>query len=185
MTERRKIFIDCGANRGQSVKRFRELFPDHADFEIYCFEPDREVAAKIDLSPNWGVVFPHAAWVSNGFLDFYPGPSTLGSSLYADKTTGTIAQTPVKVSSIDLGRLLKSFMDWEDFIVLKMNVEGAEYPVLRRMLDDGTLTMVDRLFVRWHQAKIPSISEAEHLQLVADIAATGLAVEDFWNRETA
>lgn len=180
MNNRKKVFIDCGANRGQSVARFRTIFADHGDFEIYCFEPQAEVAAKIDLSPNVGGVIASAVWTDGGEIDFYPGPSTLGSSVYADKTTGNIARSPVRVRAIDLSWFILEAFSPDDFIVLKMNVEGAEYPVLRKMLADGSLARIDRLYVRWHHMKVPSISEAEHAALVRDIERTGLKCEDWW-----
>jgi hypothetical protein len=34
----RKIFIDCGANEGQSINSFLKEFPDSKEFEIFSFE---------------------------------------------------------------------------------------------------------------------------------------------------
>ncbi len=179
-----KILIDCGANRGQSVEQFRKLFPaDHTEFVIYCFEPHIEAAAKIDLAPNHGAVFAKAAGTADGRVDFFPGPSTLGSTLYGDKITGSISSEPVKVPAVDLSQFLKDKSRPDDYVVLKLNVEGAEYPILRRMLVDGTLALIDRLYVAWHHAKIPSINEATHEQLVAEIEQTGLVCEDWWGRK--
>lgn len=180
MTDGRKIFIDCGANRGQSIPRFRSLYEDHEQFEIYCFEPQEEVASRIDLSPNLGAVSCRAVWTYDGEIEFYPGPSTLGSTLFGDKTTGNIASEPVKAHALDLSRFVSENFLCSDFVVLKLNIEGAEYAVLEKMLAEGTIAIVDHLYVRWHQVKVPSISKERHAALVAAIEAAGLECRDFW-----
>lgn len=38
------IIFDCGANQGQSVKRFKKLYPNS---EIHCFEPVKNLIKKI------------------------------------------------------------------------------------------------------------------------------------------
>ena len=40
-----------------------------------------------------------------------------------------------------------------------MDIEGAEFPVLRHLLEDGTITLVDHLYVEFHERFIPRESE--------------------------
>lgn len=176
-----KIFVDCGANRGQSVEKFRELFPDHEEYVIYCFEPHAELALNIDISPNEGEVFAEAVDTRYGYADFYRGPSTLGSTLFPDKITGDIAKIPTPVRSCNLPKFIREIPEVDDFVVLKLNVEGSEYPILREMLDTGIIPRINRLFVRWHYMKIPSISEVVHHRLIKDLKKAGVVCEDlFW-----
>jgi glycosyltransferase involved in cell wall biosynthesis len=39
---KRKVFVDIGAHLGEMVRRFYREKPDAHEYEIYCFEPDRE-----------------------------------------------------------------------------------------------------------------------------------------------
>jgi hypothetical protein len=39
-----------------------------------------------------------------------------------------------------------------DVIVVKMDIEGAEVPVLQKMIEDGTDALIDELLVEWHGA---------------------------------
>ena len=38
----------------------------------------------------------------------------------------------------------------EDYIVVKLDIEGAEYGLLRRMIDQCLLPLIDRIGVEWH-----------------------------------
>jgi len=174
----RKIFLDCGANEGESVKRFRHLYPDHNEYEIYCFEPHKK--STVHLKPPIKIIHK-AVWVKDGTIDFFPaGVSPAGSTLLKDKTTWNVSQTPIKIESVDLSRWIATEFTIDDFIVMKMNIEGAEYRVLRNMLSDGTLAMIDKLYVSWHFRKIPSISKKQHKKLVEDIKVAGHELLRWW-----
>ena len=46
-----------------------------------------------------------------------------------------------------------------------MNIEGAEYPVLNKMVEDGSINYIDKLIVAFHSHKITSITKEEHDEL--------------------
>lgn len=41
----------------------------------------------------------------------------------------------------------------QDFIVVKMDIEGAEYAVLRKMINDRSLEYINDLYVEFHSHK--------------------------------
>jgi hypothetical protein len=49
--------------------------------------------------------------------------------------------------------------------LLKLDVEGAEYAILEKMLRDRTLRRINHLFIEWHWAKI-AVPESTHRALV-------------------
>jgi len=51
---------------------------------------------------------------------------------------------------IDFSAWLKENVGVQDEVVLKINTEGAEYGILQRMFHDGTISLIDRLYVWWH-----------------------------------
>jgi len=65
------------------------------------------------------------------------------------------------------------------FVVLKMDIEGAEYAMLRRMLTDGSLSRVDVLHVEFHQRLMPSESDetTEHLR---EALRTAVKLVEHW-----
>ena len=42
-----------------------------------------------------------------------------------------------------------------DILIVKMDIEGAEFPVLRKMREDETDKLVDRLLISWHDHFLP------------------------------
>ena len=161
-----KVFIDCGAFDGRSVRNFRKLYKDSGDFKIYCFEPDTP-----DLIKEEGVEVINKA-VSDRYcktLLFIGDPQS--SSLYSLKTTGNVDPANYKiVKCIDLSSWIKSNFKPTDTIILKLNVEGAEYPILKKLAADGILDWFNQLYVNWHWNKI-GMSKKEHDE-VAKICKT-------------
>ena len=41
----RKIFLDVGANKGQNIRNFRNVYGD--DYEVFTFEPNPECIGHI------------------------------------------------------------------------------------------------------------------------------------------
>lgn len=146
----RKFFIDCGAWTGCSINYIKEHYPD---FKIYSFEPLPENLMKLEKYDDI-VLFNKAVWDSNGFTKFFKGLSESGS-LYGNKKTGNVDKNDyITVETIDLSQWIKDNFHKDDYIVLKLNVEGAEYKILDKMYRDGTLDMISEYYVQWHWNKI-------------------------------
>ena len=56
----------------------------------------------------------------------------------------------VEVETVDLSQWIKDNFSKEDFIVMKMDIEGAEYTVLPKLIEDGTASYINRAFIEWH-----------------------------------
>lgn len=56
----------------------------------------------------------------------------------------------VKVKSIDLSNWLKSNVKDDDYLLVKMDIEGAEFEVLQKCLDDETITKINQINIEWH-----------------------------------
>jgi hypothetical protein len=50
---------------------------------------------------------------------------------------------------VDISDILRKYADAE-FLLVKMDIEGSEFPVLRKSILDGTIVHIDHLFVEWH-----------------------------------
>ncbi len=55
-----------------------------------------------------------------------------------------------RVKVIDFSAWLKANVRFEDTIVVKMDIEGAEYGVLEKLIHDKTIDYINHLFVEWH-----------------------------------
>jgi len=164
-----KYFIDGGANNGCSVRVFRELYDKDEEYYIYSFEADPRFA-KYFNDLNKHTFINKAIWIEDTTLPFYvetsPSP---GSTLMIEKKTCNLdKENPVMVPAIDFSVwFLKTFNE-DDEIILKLDIEGAEYDVLEKMLEDGSFSYVDRLLIEWHGIKC-CIPKERHNALIAKL----------------
>ncbi len=184
--EPRYLFVDGGANVGQTVLAFEKstLFAKHP-WRVVSFEPNPGLVPLIPRRP-WLTVEEKAMWTKDEPLDFeFAEDVTLGGSVMP-----TVVKFPsmkkVRVDAIDFGAWLARTVRLEDVVYVKLDIEGAEYPVVEHMLRDGTMKLVDRLYLEFHgiqQATAMDAGPAELLavqkkdyELVQAITGLGVAV---------
>jgi FkbM family methyltransferase len=159
------VIIDCGANVGDVSSRFAR-----AGATVYAFEPNpicfgilsrRFRAMPMVHCLNKGVMdkaceltlrsaMPHGIWdevdasVASTVL-----PNAIESNDYALRETN--------IECVDLDRFIRSLGVRIRF--LKLDIEGAEIPVLNRLLDMRTLDLVDLVAAETHERQIPRLRE--------------------------
>lgn len=176
---KRRIFIDCGAN---TCKVLRDNIKKFKDFEFFAFEPQPELAGEgqkvISENPETKIkFFNKAVWIENKTLDFYLankwGPNFKGGSTLVTGHTRNSCEVdyskPVQVEAIDFSEWLKTNFSKEDYVIIKMDIEGAEYDVLEKIIRDKNHNIIDELIVEFHQNMNTSISQEKHNSLVAKI----------------
>ena len=155
-----KICIDLGANLGQHTRTMAA----HAA-KVYAFEPDPWTAAELrtrlaDVS-NVEVI-EAAAGTEDGTFPLYrtasfdadPAEQSQSSSLMAQKRNIDISNA-IDVRVIDFPAFLES-LD-ADIAVIKMDIEGAEVPLLEALFDHPVKNRIGHLFVETHESRIPDL----------------------------
>ena len=156
-----KIFIDAGANIGQSVDNFIKNWNDWEDYEIHCFECLPKLFNSFDrFKENPKFTFHNeAVWIEDGTIDFYIG-SNIGSSLIKEKKTGALdIANPLTVPCIDISKWIQNNFSKDDYIIFKMDIEGGEYKTLDKLINDNTFNMVDELYIDFHGSKVGKTKE--------------------------
>ena len=175
------IFIDCGAHLGESVEFFLKKFDPASSFQIHSFEcnPRSIEAFKRRHHANHKVkLHEKAGWVNDGGIEFYLGLSD-GCSVIKEKVTGNLdKENPIRVESISLSRFIKENFLPEDNIVLKIDIEGAEYAVLNDLCDTGAIKYVKSLFGEWHYHKI-GMSKVDHDRVIGRLSENNLRLRDW------
>jgi len=174
----RSIYIDLGANVGNTV---REFLKGHPGYSCYAFEPNRALLPRIadvalELGRDINLVWA-AAWIHDGRIDLFqsdsPSASTVveGKKEYEERGWPAIDYSrPSASPSIDFSQWLLRNFSKDDHIVVKMDIEGAEYKVLGRMLEEGTVGLIAKLRCEWHYDRFPDMPKAEHDRIKSEVA---------------
>lgn|SRR5690606_6080176 len=173
------IFIDCGAYNGDTIEEFKNwskiAFPSRDTWQLYAFEPNPRFKEYWDSQTHENLNFSNAAvWTQDTDLPFaVDEDSGLGSSLFLKKRN--VSNSPrIKVKAIDFSNWIKQFKD--DFVVVKMDTEGAEFPILTKMISDGTDKICDWLLVEFHPNKVPEYTSTNKNDLIAKLKVRGVNI---------
>jgi FkbM family methyltransferase len=124
-------------------------------------------------------------WVNDGKVDFYLatvwGPNYRGGSTLLAGHLRNGAKVdysrPIAVRCIDFSRWIRRNFTRQDHIVVKMDIEGAEYPVLEKMVAEGTIDYVTELIVEFHWQMNDNLSQERHEALLAALVGRVLVSE--------
>jgi FkbM family methyltransferase len=134
-----RLIVDAGANVGSATLWFRERFPEA---RVIAIEPNPEAFERLQRNvgddPNVDVV--NAALAdSDGKASFALASRT---SLQGRLGGGTNGAGVLEVDALTLGTVSERFAAGARIDLLKLNIEGAEWPVLARPLANvGTIAM--------------------------------------------
>ncbi|XP_078663428.1 uncharacterized protein LOC144906735 isoform X2 [Branchiostoma floridae x Branchiostoma belcheri] len=194
--EPRKILLDCGANVASTVQLFRETYPDGQDFIIHSFEIDERLTPFFAPYPNHvlhcptGVsnkdgnmtAYSELVWSPNKGLNNGKDMQWGGGSLFAYEDEKRDTETGGKrklshhrtVPTVDLSRWIQENTAVEDYVIFKLDVEGAEYDILRKMLEDGTFNWVDKYYGEFHGWQpVTGWDKKKKDKLVSDVQKNG------------
>lgn len=156
------LFIDCGSNVGQGLTYFSRFYtPDLYDYVLvepnpHCLPKLKKVAkarvggAKVELITK-------AASDKVGTVTFYGlsegGETSEGGSILS--THNSKFYTPakkgdLKVATFPLADLIADKAKSYSHIVLKLDVEGAEYAILPHLLKTGAIRKLRRMYLEFH-----------------------------------
>lgn len=153
------VIIDCGANMGSSVLYFKWLFKSA---KIFAFEPDKyifEVLQQNVLNNKLSDVklANKAVWIDDQKM-FFNSNNAQSGKLIQDESS-------IKVECV---RLKKIMQDFHHIDFLKLDIEGAELPVLKDISSE--LFRVKHLFIEYHSV----VHEPQKLsQLLAILEQAG------------
>ena len=167
---KKHIFIDLGANNGDSIKMFlkiksysmretiKEYTTENKSWHIYAVEANpyfNEMLKETKIyCENLGHTFyllsETAASNKNEKVVFYldPNGKRWGSSLIGEHPDVQSGQN-VTVNGVDVSDILKMY-NLNDEIVMKVDIEGAEYTVLPHLINNRAINLVDRIVVEFH-----------------------------------
>ena len=201
--KRRYVYIDVGARSyGSSIGSwFRKHYPkQNHTFQVYAIEADP--AFHSEYSAKKGVtLLPYAAWVKNETLKFEingdPGKEDEakanghGMGRIRPAAGNNISGEVRSVPAFDFAQWLKQTVTEQDYVVMKMDVEGTEFHLIPRLFDTGAICLVDELFLECHYNRWQKCCPGERspkydntyeecLDLFSSLRESGVLVHQWW-----
>lgn len=171
----RKIFIDCGSNLGQGYDQISKKENMDDTWDIFMFEPNIKCyeSLKTKFTEKNIKIFNSA--VSNTYkkekflLEYCPtqkewvgGASNILGKKYLKPSyikNEYIKNSEYLVDCIDLSDFIMKNFTNEDYIILKLDIEGSEFEILPKMISDNTLNFIDKIYVEWHDHLILNFND--------------------------
>lgn len=168
-----RIFIDGGGNSYQSVLKYLDRFK--ADL-VYVFEPNPKFHSDYDSRV---ILIKKAIWTEDVKLPLYISKDSrqAASSLLIDKlckVNGTVISDwddkPIEVECVDFSKWLSDNIPIGAILTIKLDIEGAEYPVLKKLIETRVIQRVSQLLVEFHLHTLPHMksTHAELMLLLQD-----------------
>ena len=137
-----KTFLDAGYYVGRALDYYVPLMDE--TWKVYAFEPNPNLELDASRFPFEVEFIRKAIWIEDGEIEFVIGGRDDAS--YINSLQEGEPQT-ITVPCIDFSKFVSGL---EGTIVCSMDAEGAEFPVLQKMLDDGTASKLALLDIEFH-----------------------------------
>lgn len=153
----KKLFIDCGGNKGQGLEQISNILRINDEWDIIVYEPNPHCCEflKNKYNKNNISVINKAVHNSDGIIKFYipkgddySVSSTIHNDFHNSKEN-MIWDNFIEIEKVDISKVIRSFDDTHE-IYLKLDVEGSEYDILEKMIEDNTILKVKKIFVEFH-----------------------------------
>jgi len=170
----KKKFYDIGSHHGQSLSMFYDQRSDASEFDIFAFEPLAESFEKLVSTctkNNWSNVLCSMKLVGNTNIirDVYVGKTNagVGSTMLRGKITGNIDyQLAVRKECVRFVDFLRATSEKDDYIVVKINAEGAEYEILVDLYRSGAFKRINKLVVFFHSNKFSPADIRKQMMII-------------------
>lgn len=200
--KRRYVYVDVGSRSyGSSiVSWFKKQYPkQNKTFHVYAVEADKHFHDQ--YKGKKGVtLLPYAAWVKNESLVFEinqtPGDENVEKGrgmgrIQPVESGGGIVNSVDEIQGFDFAEWLKDTVTEQDFVVMKMDVEGTEFDLIPRLIETGAICLVDEVFLECHynrwQKCCPGVRSPKYqksygqcMDLFKQLRQLGVLVHQWW-----
>lgn len=179
------VFIDCGSNMGQGFETISKELNVDSTWIVYMFEPNEKCVAILNSKYNKCnniTIINKAVWIANEkrklTLEYWPYFNDwVGGATHIMDHDKYIKPDYIKdvylkpggyVDCIDFSMFLSSMFDKNDKIILKFDIEGAEFDVFDKMIEDGTISLIHTIYIEWHNRLIRNKKDKEYYKPIFD-----------------
>jgi FkbM family methyltransferase len=152
------VCIDCGCNAGNVAEVFL-----HKGAFVYAFEPHPylfEILSKKYRQKSSIIIFNKAVWDKNTRMDIHvqkvKGSEALnleGTTLFGERIDARV-ESKGSVEVIDLTEFITALN--KRVKILKIDVEGAEFEIIEKIISTGLYEKIDHIFCETHPHFFPN-----------------------------
>jgi FkbM family methyltransferase len=171
------IFLDCGFYRGATIRKYFDAGIIDKTWTVYAFEPNPDLKTEQYLKdfplPVEVDMIPRAIWTSNRKVAFHISGREDAASI--KDMTGHTEPDEVIVSTIDFPRFVSRLP--KAHIICSMDIEGAEYRVLKKMIKDGSIKRISALDIEFHHRFMEKYTDKDSQALIDQLEELGIEVK--------
>ena len=166
----KNVIFDLGANVGDSALFFADptyicnnchelkgiCTKDNKKWILHSFEANPKYNEVLDNVTKIIQSYGHthylykqsAAWIKNENLTFYVDTRQKGWGSSVHEKFAPF-KTKIVAKGFDISEIIDQYSQ-EDYIVLKIDIEGTEFPLFEHLLQQGTINKVDYIAIEFH-----------------------------------
>jgi len=139
------------------------LIYDPVEFRLLRYNRDFKLKASFSCSPTDGTSDIDGWGSSVDGIGFeHPG--------YDEK---------IKIESVDFSNFVRNLPD-DALIICKMDIEGSEFPVLRKMIQEETIKKIKSIYIEFHDRFMPNESSESRQEIINQIESFGVETYLWW-----
>lgn len=188
----KNVFLDLGSHKGEGLLEFLENGIIDSTYDIFCFEASpnlntyEEIKKKTNHIPDIinNIKFENVAiWTEDGELKFNDRRDM--ASHLIDSNFNYFQKKDeyniINVKCINFSNFLKNLPECSN-IVCKMDIEGSEFNVLRHLIEDNTIGIINKIYIEFHPEEVIDIKGTKNennnsvSKIVEDIKKLGIEV---------
>lgn len=168
-----RYFLDVGYYVGKALEYYAPFLDD--SWTVIVFEPNTEldVAESLKRFPFKAEWIKKAVWTEDGEVEFRLGGRNDASHI---DTIRESTDRKITVPCIDFSKFVADLPE-DATIVCSFDAEGAEYPVFRKMLVEGTAKRLSLLDIEFHHRLLLDEDAATSSALRQALESEGILVK--------
>lgn len=166
------VFLDVGTHDGHTLE---EVTSNKYNFyKIYGFEPMPQ--QYINAVNNFGAhhnveLFNFGLSDTTGKANLFGSNNNLGTSIY-NKKNDVEKDIITECDLVETSQFFKKYISTETTVVVKLNCEGAEIPILNNLINSGEIWKISNVLIDFDIRKVTGMEYNEKL-LLDRLAAIG------------
>ncbi len=190
-----KLLYDLGAHWGESIQYFRKKFADPKEWDVISVEASTLNVNKLAENASYEANYFNEITIFNAFVyheekeieffeykdEFHSAGSTYSKTKFDlnSKKKPEYANLPHNVLKPDIFNIVESYqenLDKYDEIIIKMDIEGAEYDILPSLIKVLDSSKTKQFYIEFHNKKV-GLNESVDLEYIDQIKNLNITVK--------